>query len=296
MILFSIPVHEQVEVVRDQIENFQRFVPGSRFVLHVARQWLEKEPGLRAHLEVPGRVWVNSQHLYSGHGDGLVLKIHVSNFLHAEKEDIEFEHICLHASNDMFVAAGVEQYITPHDAGVFGWNAEAYDTWANTAPAKQDARLRTMQKELAPGSTLQFSQVEGSFYRRALFKQFAESFVRLGWHELRRPVRFSLGQSGAMTRFIQRVRNRRGFRTVLARFFYPKEEIYPPTLLRPHSTSTVTPYCYVNWQNGLRISAAEVDAIRSGTHEHPSYQRVFAVKRVDRRMDDSLRAYIRSLQ
>ncbi len=104
MILFSIIVHERPEVIVNQIDNFKYFNQGCQFVLHFSA-WMSHIDVLLTKKLLASRdyIYFNDSQMWSGHGDGTQMKMHVLNYLYAKKIGIVFEYFCLHASNDMFV-------------------------------------------------------------------------------------------------------------------------------------------------------------------------------------------------
>lgn len=298
MILFSIPVHEEADVVLDQVRNFLHFAPDAQIILHVSRQWLTKEPDVAEKLGKDKRVWVNSRSLWTGHSDGMVLKAHILNFEFARASGIEFEYFCLHASNDMFVRQGVQDYVTSHDAGFFMSRVEdqMLDWWHRDS-ALGDPALPRMGRALRESGPVLCSQVEGSFCHKSLFSPFADAYRRLAWHELNFPFRMALGEAERGHAILRRMRRMRRLKKFTARRFYPKEEVYPATLIAPQARRCGTPYCYINWKEDLLVTTQDIESIRAGRlrgHEHV-YDEIFAVKRVQRRLDDPLRTYIRGL-
>ena len=296
MIVFSIPVHEKVDVVIDQVRNFLHYVPGSLIVLHVARQWLEKEPGVSVRLRDEPGVLVNSESLWTGYGDGSVLSAHVSNFRFAMKQGIQFDYFCLHASNDMFVRHGLADYVSLHDVGSFRFPVDgAMAVWAHRLSAESDPVLRRLRRRLGDSGPVLSSQVEGSFYRTEVFARFSEAL-----DEVAGPSRlFPSGLPPSVRRPVQRLFSFMSRYSPLKRFslgrFYPKEEVYPPTLMARSPVHPGSPYCFINWERNLEITVEDVVAIRSGSFHHDRYEKVFAVKRIERILDDPVRSFIRGL-
>jgi hypothetical protein len=296
MIVFSIPVHEKVDVVIDQVRNFRYFVPGSLIVLHVARQWLVADPAVIGRLQSEAGVVVNTESLWTGYGDGSVLSAHVSNFRFALKQGIKFDYFCLHASNDMFVQHGLRDYVSLHDVGSFRFPIDgAMAVWTHRLSAESDAVLRRLRRRIRDSGPVLSSQVEGSFYRTEIFARFSEVLDEISGS----PKLFPFGLPPSVRRPVER------FFSFLSRFsllkefslgrFYPKEEVYPPTLMARSAVRPGSPYCFINWERNLEITVEDVVAIRSGTFHHDRYGDVFAVKRIERILDDPVRSFIRGL-
>jgi hypothetical protein len=293
MILLSIPVHENMKVVEDQIRNFKFFVPDAQIVLHISRQWLEKEPQVKSRLEGQQGVWINPTSLWTGHNDGIVIKTHIVNFEFAEQAGIEFDYFCLHASNELFIKPHLEDYIRHFDAGVNQMIVDpaVKQEWLQAKAALRDPALHAIMREYKLADIFG-SQVEGTFYRRELFRDFVTQFRRYAWYEFPSLFHYAHG-----TR-----RFRPLFAILLKVFyrprFYAKEEIYPPTIIGPNIKKKADPYCYIKWSG--EITSQEIEAIRTNrfdcieldSERHPYH---FSVKRVNRDYNDPVRTYIRSL-
>lgn len=304
MILFSISVHEQPYVIADQVANFLRFNPGAAIVLHFSAWMPEAEVDQAKQLLSPyHHVYCNRTRLWSGYGDGTQMKMHVVNFQYALEQHIPFTYFCLHASNDMFVKSGLDAYITQFDSG---YNlAPDYDTsdWIHLRRARADSRLSKMMQRYGLKKILG-TQVEGSFYKKEIMNVVVDRILRDGYHEVNNI--YAHGSSRRLSALLNGKYMRALQRRLAAGLFYAKEEFYFPTLSQDkvHHRALYN-YCYINWQDQLNISPADIDNIRSGNYSglrfYEQYNvpldeiRFFAVKRVDRKMDDPIRQYIRQL-
>lgn len=296
MIVFSIPVHEKAEVVIDQVRNFRHYVPGSLVVLHIARQWLVRDSTILGRLQGETGVVVNTGSLWTGYGDGSVLDAHVSNFRFALEQGMKFDYFCLHASNDMFVRHGLPGYLARHDVGSFRFPIDGeMAAWTHGASAGSDTVLRRLRRRAHDTGPVLSSQVEGSFYRTEIFARFSEALAEVAGSSRLLPF----GLPPSVRRPVQRVfsfasRYRLLKKLSLGRF-YPKEEVYPPTLMARSAVHPGSPYCFINWERNLEITVEDVVAIRSGSFHHDRYEEVFAVKRIERVLDDPVRSFIRGL-
>lgn len=296
MIVFSIPVHEKAEVVIDQVRNFHHYVPGSLVVLHIARQWLVTDPAIRERLKGEPGVLINTESLWTGYGDGSVLSAHVSNFRFVLEQGYKFDYFCLHASNDMFVRPGLADYVSQYDVGSFRFPIDGeMSIWTHRLSAESDAVLRRLRRRNRDAGPVLSSQVEGAFYRTEIFAQFSEALNDLaGSSKL-----FPFGLPPTVRRPVQRLfsfmSRQQLLRKLSAGRFYPKEEVYPPTLMARSAVHPGAPYCYINWERNLEITVEDIVAIRSGSFHHDRYDLVFAVKRIERVLDDPVRSFIRGL-
>jgi hypothetical protein len=294
MILISLLVHENLEVILDQIANFRKFAPDSGIVIHPSRKFVEAVPEVPAILAKLNRVWVNPAPLYTG--TGMVLKCHISNFLHLQKERIEFSHFCLHASNDLFVRTGVEEYIRRKNYGFFlhdPFNGSNFTNWRTSF--RQDRAYRKVMRASGAPVTRYASQVEGTFYPREDFTEFAALFMRFVWRELGWPINYVHGSNLYLVKQFERIQRSLRYRRFVEPYFYTKEEFYPPNFFNARCKEHGTPYCYMNWTENLTITESDVETIRRGMIPGGEYEALFAVKRVSRKMDDPIRCLIRDL-
>lgn len=302
MILFSILVHEKPEVVLDQIENFQYFNPNSYIILHVSA-WMSDNDLLRLEnaIKQTPSVYINSTRIWSWHGDGSQLKMHVSNFLYfLEKIRLDFDYFCMHASNDMFVKHWLSDFIDNYDAG---FRINDMQKWWQMRHAKHDNILRKIMKQYRLNKIV-WGQLEGSFYKKNIMETIIS---RITWGlKHRKLFTFNVFHARFISvifniKFIQRI-----IKNIFPGFIYAKEEIYFMTLSQDLIASfSIHNYCYMNWEAWLKITTEEIDNIvLNNWNLLPIYSSYdfsskdfdfFAVKRVDRNMADPIRNYIRNL-
>lgn len=296
MIVFSIPVHEKVEVVVDQVRNFRHYVPNSVVVLHVARQWLVTDFTIRERLQEEAGVVVNTESLWTGYGDGSVLGAHVSNFRFAVKQGIKFEYFCLHASNDMFVRHGLGDYVERHDVGSFRFPIDGVMAkWDHWLSAESDIVLRRLRHQVQDVGPVLASQVEGSFYRAELFAQFSDALAEVTGSSKLLPFGLPPLVQGPVQRLFSFMSRSWLLKKLSLGRFYPKEEVYLSTFMARSAVNSGAPYCFINWERNLVITVDDVISIRSGSFHHDRYEEIFAVKRVERFNDDPVRSFIRGL-
>ena len=107
-IAISIPVHEKKDVVLDQIMNIKFYIENPVIVLHISKDFYENEHGDFHELKEIKNVYINPENLETGWGN--ILLTHVSNYYYI-KGMVEFDYFILHASNDMYLKTGIEDYI-----------------------------------------------------------------------------------------------------------------------------------------------------------------------------------------
>jgi hypothetical protein len=263
-ICVSLPVHERPEVVFDQVENLRAFLPAStQVVLHVS-QSLGVDPADVSPLMPPG-VHVNPRSHNTSWGD--ILGVHNDNLRFALAELEPFDYVLLHASNDLYFRTGAGHYVAGAQAGFTGAPVTPDMQWPWAAPAHRDPMLGAILRDV--GQTEIFvSQIEGSFYATDLFREMLERIER----------HFRPGEGER----------------------YVREEIYYPTLAR-HLASGPFAKTFVYWDADLRRSVAPatvwglLDGSFAGSQPHYDFDNLFAVKRVDRVLDDPVRTLLRAL-
>lgn len=287
-------------MVFDQVENVKHFVPNSIIVIHVSRQFTDWDSRITANMTNLGDIVVNPVRMATSFGAGVQCDIHLSNYRFIrEAEDIDF--FCLHSSNDLFISHGMEGYLRDNDAGFFRNKISEAVEWSpsNRRGALSDRVLQIAMANV--GITDAYaSQVEGSFYRSRVMDQVIRTIhdanersgpiggpiddlllqlISIGGPRLRRVVNWTRPRSA----------------------FYPREEVYFPTIASRFASRVGYPYCYMNWKRQLQLSIEEIDACIDGSiSDSPDIQDAskrsfFAVKRVPRRMDDPIRTYVREL-
>ncbi len=310
MILFSIPVHEKPEVVENQIQNFLKYNPGAAILLHISKQMPPEEVAQIQQLtSTYPQLFINSNQLYTGWANGCQFKIHLSNFHYALNQQIPFQYIALHASNDLFIQYGLQQYIQNHDAGF-----DAITPLEHNPVALQKTNLekhfffrRLLNKYQL--KTILPSQLEGTFYHRNIVEILCQRLHPKNTFDF--PYLFSIGYHSKnsirykLFSFIEKV-----LRNLNITIIHPNplEEVFFPTFAADKiQQSRSFPYCYVNWAKGLNITQEEIIAIRANDKQawaqhckqlsYLSPQQVqsiefFAVKRINREITDPLRTYI----
>lgn len=280
----SLTVHEKVPVVLDTLANFRRFFPEAQIVVHASPEWATKRLGLFPEslepLEKLEGVHLNPTRLSVGWGN--ILHAHLSNFEHALRVVGDFDYFVLHASNDLYVRPGVSEYMTRFEAGVRTPTVEP--NWDMGIAAREDPSFRRLLAELGD-PPVRSGQHEGAFFARELFRQIAD---------------------------------------LIARHYDVEASFQPPLIAREEIwISTITaalakgalglPFVYSDaHQSNERVTPETINAIRCGdlsveqttVREEPDGDRVYqvrdpahyyAVKRVARDLDDSLRRLIAAL-
>jgi len=270
-VLISLAVHEAPEVVESQIRNFLHFLEDPVIVIHVSRDFK-----IQAESD---RVLINPTRLHTAWGTEILALIHILNVRYALKRE-HFDYVAFHSSNDLFVRRGVEAHIAEHKAGLGIGNIETWNwrEWRHDRPLSRFLRKHGLDTPLN-------GQIEGSFYRTAIFIKMLKSLDQLeadvAWHKLEHSPQPKKKRSWA---------------------FYPREEVYFPTALAACGGHPSTKnYTYINWNQKLKLTIPEIEAIRRRDYQalpdiavSPGVE-FFSVKRVPRSLDDPIRKHIERL-
>ncbi|GBR51697.1 hypothetical protein CSR02_14485 [Acetobacter pomorum] len=289
-ILFSIPVHERPDIIRDQALNILKFCPNSVVVMHLSKGVNNDDDLALFKMAIEGLegVILNADEGYrvdTGDGHSGIFQAHYANYLLAEKLGIDFSTICLLSSNELLIKSGLEDYTAQHHIGC---QTVLSDPTSNWHLFNRDllSRLQSVGflDDLEISQFYFGGQAEGQFYRKDIFKKMATIFRN----------------------FFPRSRPA-GFET---------EEVIPPTIvanltvdggkeMMPVPPITLCDYCH-----DLSITPKLIEKIRSGwgviyapkkngmlVSPHigwPSFKTIFSVKRVPRE-ECEIRSFIRSL-
>lgn len=262
-LVISIPIHENEDVVIDQVENISKFTPCATIVFHVSAQMaltenLRRSVVDRGHLINPQRF--STQWLHS------FVPIHLSNFSYANSE-MDFDYFSIEASNCLHIRTGLETYIAQSDFGCQTQQFWDHSKWS---------ALPWMRHNF-PDLPRIGSQIEGQFYRRGIFEQMSDIFNR--------GDRSHLSNCPAEEIFFSSVAHTM------------KENLVGglPYILFNHdrdpTTQDVDALRDGSFELHNNISTCDTD------HPYPRYDlaNIYGVKRVERTMNSRLRTHIRSL-
>lgn len=168
-VAISIPVHEKQDVVINQINNIKKYVPEAILVIHISSE-MEECADLEAFIANEDKVYCNPTRLRCGWGN--IIDAHISNFNYL-KSIVDFDYIMFHASNDMYIREGVEQYIAQFDAGFHVHKINKNSRWWPSVCALEDPIIMEILNILGT-ELIVATQVESSFYSRELFDDIVE--------------------------------------------------------------------------------------------------------------------------
>ena len=168
-VLVSLAVHEKPDVIKDQIKNFKFFLKNVVFILHVSKSYFDKYN--IEELKGIEDVYINPENLITKWGN--IVSTHISNYNYA-KDNIKFDYIIFHSSNDMLVKHGAYEYIIQYDAGYQLRKVNKNNVhWWPAFLAMKDSQLEQMKNRIGQ-STLIASQLEGSFYKKEIMDKVIE--------------------------------------------------------------------------------------------------------------------------
>ncbi|MNV48263.1 hypothetical protein D3C71_1401610 [compost metagenome] len=275
----SIPIHEQPEVVIDQIKNFQYFYNNEvAIVLHVSPDFKFDDNYSNSNCFLNKGVYVNGESLPVVWGT--LMHVHNSNFKFASK-NIDFQYFIIHSSNDMYVRHGVKDYIEQNKNGVFQANKPTgvnylinHDTrdWSNDLYLDKEFINLMEYLEL---KQVYVTQCEGSFFEKKVFS----SMVRV------------------IDKFYVYARER----------IYPREEYWYSTIVKKFikRKKIGKPFLLSEiWRkDGIVINEKMIIRLHNKEKiddelniEYPyDYDNLYAVKRVPREINHPLRILIREI-
>ena len=317
----SIPVHEKPDVIRNQIENFQKYIDDMCIVLHVSSGFFEKYE--IKELENLEDVYINPTHLNTKWAD--IIHTHLSNF-HYIFEMLDFDYFVLHASNDMYIRRGFTEYVQKYDAGFnIRKVIKKYSHWWPGNMALEDKQLLEMMD--ACGQTMIIaSQVESSFYRKDIMEEIVKiieehydaatkvgNYTReefyfstvasnlVSWKKIGNTTTFS--EVHRFDRVLWKIRNftralyygGRLNHIIPGRLYYELERRYNDYLFHSRFYK-ITPEIID------RLLKRDIECIRNNSYLDDGSgtfrlygSEIFSVKRVERDINDPVRRYITSL-
>lgn len=277
-LLFSLPVHERPEILKDQIENINYFAPGSHICIHISHMAADLRDEFQRTCEFDNVTFnpVSYETVWSGG----ILHAHIANFEHALQTGIDFDKIVLISSNELLVKPGLVDYASAY---MIAAQTEVYEDSADWGVfCDKHLQMPGMQQFLAKLNLPLFfgGQAEGQFFPKNIFQILSGYYRECFPME---PVGFPIEEAIPAT--------------VAARFAFTGVDVVPPI--------TFCDYC-----TNMPIGPEVIDQIRRGTgtifartvpralqspHINKSVLKgVFAVKRIPRE-DCDLRRYVRSL-
>lgn len=263
-IMFSILIHEKLEVVLDQIINYRFFNPESGIVLHFSAGFdYENSSITRDEFEETvknvGNVFINPESIRTGLFD--IIQAHLLNFEYIEKI-CTFDYFALGASNELFIKHGVYQSMRNFDCGIGYMKVYKNMEWTQGRKAQEDRALQKILQDVG-GNEIIGSQVEGTFFKKSLF------------HEICKIINKNYDYKSMDVPY---AREEMYFSTIIWNLKKGGKEI------RIHENGMFT---YIPWERDLKIESDDIKRLWKETSS------LFSVKRVSRELNDYIRIYIR---
>ena len=172
-LLFSIPFHEEQDIINNQIENILNFNPNSHIIYHINKSFVAFNDSLT---DYPN-VYLNSKRFNYKYAKGL-LWIHINNFLEAIRLNIDFDYFIIISSNEMFIRDGLDLYIDHHKNGAQIVRFDINNTWHNFQKGleKDDIMIRLINDLKL--DTIYGGQTEGQFYEKHIFQKIADIYIQ----------------------------------------------------------------------------------------------------------------------
>lgn len=280
----SLAVHENLEVIKDTIENIQYYLKNPIIVIH-ARKDIYGDL-----LELPkiyNQVFLNSTSFYTGYTDGSLFFVHYANLIFAKNNNLNYDYFIPFGSNQLFINRGLEQKISNLLCATTKQrdHSKLYHCPQYTK-FYYDSNFNFLDK-----SKVCYAPPEGTYYHGSLIKDLIHNEKIMATYMAFKNEYQDL--SHLKRRVFFNKLYTLGYRLKLLKFFpkkylifsYALEEIIFPNLAC-RVNKQGDKYCYINWKDNLKVTIQDVDELRKS-------KRYQAVKRVDRLMTDPLRAYIK---
>ena len=315
IIAISLPVHENFDVIEDQIKNICAFIEHPKIFVHLGKCLDLKEAQKRF-----GRyreVYLNPLQMDTGWGN--IFHVHLSNILLAQ--NTTYDYMLFLSSNELFIRPGVETYVKKYDAGMQCniLKPNRPTMWEMCSEVDKDPLL----KNLVNKNHIQHivgSQIEGMFIKRELL---AESMKLLGnFDDYTTGSTYTREEIFFSTCFYHvTAHNKLGYPITFSEVHFDDMKVYFCQHLMD-SVGEILPQGFYQWLRGgitnhllrghfFKLSKKHIQNLLSNdakffrnhmkmNHLAGSYQLyepgcIYSVKRVPRIYDDTVRVYIRNL-
>ncbi len=166
MVYVSIPVHEVIEVIVDQVKNITKFLPDCCIVLHISKRASFTNDQLinLFNKNKIKNVLINPVSIDTSWGN--IFRAHICNINYIKTLSTNLsDKIIFHASNDMIVKKGLDIFIS-NSSNLF--HTRYCDRvgywWPANVSLTQDKKFLRALREIGVGRVVA-SQIEGSMYQ-----------------------------------------------------------------------------------------------------------------------------------
>jgi len=275
-ILFSTPVHENNDNIRDTLANARKYNPNCVFVLHVSANFKDFDYSIG---NTPD-VLINPIQFATVHSQTSHVPLHFTNYKHAVDNNIDFDYVCVLHTSEMFIKPGMEDYIKNYAYSL--WFDQDTQPRVSIWPPFQVSYTNRIFQDLFDGSDPRNyvgNLIEGHWWKRELFEKMYQ------WTAAHYDIMQMLWP-------------------------YACEEVYFATLGHHLAKGQPFghPYCCFHHKNHYVDNTQDVDDVRANKDVvfwQPNnwvYNKVpfpgrhlYSIKRINRDLDDPIRKYINSL-
>lgn len=262
-ILFSIPVHENNEVIRNAIENINKFVKSPIVVIHINKFWDDFDFSIEKDYD---NVYVNPNRVFGIKFESQ-MPILYSNLEYIESLGIDFDYFSIFHTNEMFIRRGIEDYIGDRDMSLQHFPNIRHQNTVNIMNEYKQFLDEVNINEIFN------NHVEGNFFKKSLFKEIL-NYIKTNMPQL-------IDFKGALEETLiptiaYKLADKNKIAFTYLRSFYHENIAITPDII----DILLTPRQLIN-----------------GYYNIPIYSDwVFSVKPVNREMDDPIRKKINDLE
>lgn len=260
-IIFSIPIHQRLEVVLDQICNIQHFNPNCGIVFHLSQGFdyktsLVSKDEFIEQTKRLGNVFINPESVRTGFAD--IIQAHMSNFEYASKI-CDFQYFAICASNESFIREGLYDKIRLYDCGYRLNKLEKSSDWKYGEKLFHDSDLLNYLKSNGY-NIIDVTTPEGQYFKKDMMAEVVETIK--GFYDYRN-----------------------------MKEAYPREEVYFSTIARnvfpKAKVGSIFTYSAYHYKFLWDVTRVEISNLVNKETD------IFSVKRVDRQLNDNIRVYLR---
>lgn len=160
-LLFFIPAHENLEVLKNCIENIQKYIKDPIIIVHANSSWSDfKEDEV---LKYKNTHVLPQRYNFQKNTN----MMHIIHHVYKHTLYFDYDYFCVFHTNCMFVKPGLENYIADNEASFF--DVSTFDHPNADVCMNRSNILKYVLK-----SQVYNSQVEGNFFRKDVFKKMME--------------------------------------------------------------------------------------------------------------------------
>lgn len=313
MIYISIPVHENPDVIVDQMQNFARFFPQARIVLHLSKNAVFSIDFLQKKLDEShiSNVLINPTQVETKWGS--IIQAHLENIRYIISLG-NAEKVVFHSSNDMLVQEGVFEYVK-NKKNIFHQRYIKSHTlwWVGRRSLKDNFVSDYFDDQLMA------SQIEGSMYEISFLQKCLEeldtnpAFFNSKLFYPREEIffssfalKFSILPDGLPYIFSEVHRFDREFFRYLTKhpYLFNQKSFFGKVIKKLLEK-------FLLWKLDYKLSINDINHIKNKDSHMRLYSlfsdgielywkvfefdKIFGVKRVNRNLNDPIRDYIRTL-